>query len=87
MLDNLALSESGFLFDARTGLTYTLSKTGTFLLRALIDGQDAEALPGRLVATFDVEPPVARRDVEQFLFRLKDIGVLAKDDNGSEDLA
>lgn len=76
MLEHLALSESGFLFDARTGLTYTLSKTGTFLLRALIDGQDAEALPAALAATFDVEPPIARRDVDQFLFRLNDLGLL-----------
>jgi len=76
MLDHLALSESGFLFDTRTGLTYTLSKTGTFLLRALLEGQDAETLPERLVATYEVEPPVARRDVEQFLFRLTDLGLL-----------
>jgi len=84
MLDHLALSESGFLFDSRTGLTYTLSRTGTFLLRALIDGVDAETLPERLVATFDVEPRIARRDVEQFLFRLGDIGVLGKDDRDDE---
>lgn len=81
MLDHLALSESGFLFDSRTGLTYTLSRTGTFLLRALIDGADAETLPERLVATFDVEAPVADKDVEQFLFRLSDIGVLASGDD------
>lgn len=84
MLDHLALSESGFLFDARTGLTYTLSRTGTFLLRSLIDGVDAETLPERLVATYDVEPPVARRDVDQFLFRLGDIGVLGEDDGDDE---
>jgi PqqD family protein of HPr-rel-A system len=84
MLDHLALSESGFLFDARTGLTYTLSRTGTFLLRSLIDGADAETLPERLVASYDVEPLVARRDIEQFLFRLSDIGVLRKDDSDEE---
>ncbi|TNF38410.1 MAG: PqqD family protein [Deltaproteobacteria bacterium] len=84
MLDHLALSESGFLFDSRTGLTYTLSKSGTFLLRALIDGADAETLPERLVATFDVEPPVARKDVEQFLFRLTDIGILGHADADDE---
>lgn len=87
MLDHLALSESGFLCDARTGLTYTLSRTGTFLLRALIEGIDAEVLPERLVGTFDVEPQVARRDVDQFLFRLGDIGVLGEGDADDEEVA
>ena len=76
MYDYLALSENGFLFDARTGNTYSLNRTGTFILRALIDGVDEGELPARLEQTFEADPAVLGRDLEQFLFRLKDLGVL-----------
>jgi len=76
MFSNLALSENGFLFDARTGNTYSLNKTGTHILRALIDGVDVNDLPARLEQSFETDPAVLSRDLEQFLFRLKDLGVL-----------
>ena len=80
MLDNLALSESGFLFDTRTGATFSLSKTGTFLLKALIDGATPVSLPERLMETYDVDRVTAGRDVEQFMFRLKDLGLFGEED-------
>ena len=76
MNENLALSENGFLFDTRTGSTYSLNRSGTFLLRQVIDGVPRAGLAERLVATFEVDPVVARRDVEQFLFRLKELRVV-----------
>ena len=73
MFDNLALSDNGFLFDTRTGNTYSVSRSGTFLLRAIMAGEAVTALVSRLVESFDVEPAVASRDVDQFLFRLRDL--------------
>lgn len=82
MLEHLAISESGFLFDARTGHTYTVSRTGTFLVRALVGGTLAGDLAARLVEAFDVEPAVAARDVEQFLMRMRDLGLLEDVEEG-----
>ncbi len=75
MYEHLALSDNGFLFDTRTGTTLTLNRTGTFLLRALIAGAEPEMLPAQLVGRFEVDPDTAARDVEQFMFRLKDLQV------------
>ena len=75
MHKNLALSENGFLFDAKTGGTFSLNRTGTFLLREMIDGVLAEQLPDRLVDKFEVDSDTAIRDVEQFLFRLTDLRI------------
>jgi hypothetical protein len=79
MLEHLALSESGFLFDARTGSTYSLNRTGTFVLRELISGTAVEKLPERLHEAFEVDADTAARDVEQLLFRLKFLGVLPEE--------
>lgn len=75
MYAHLALSENGFLFDGRTGSTFSLNRTATFLLRRIIDGVAPEVLSGMLEDTFDVESTTARRDVEQFLYRLKDLSL------------
>ncbi len=84
MYQHLALSETGFLFDTRTGSTYSLSRTGTFLLRTLIKGEGAANLPGRLAQQYDVDASTAARDVEQFIFRLKDLGVLDVERDGPD---
>ncbi|MBW2700429.1 MAG: HPr-rel-A system PqqD family peptide chaperone [Deltaproteobacteria bacterium] len=80
MYSNLALSENGFLFDSRTGSTYSLNRTGTHILRALIDGVSVEDLPAKLESTFEMDPAVCDRDIEQFLFRLKDLGFIREED-------
>ena len=73
MYEYLALSDNGFLFDTRTGHTYSLNPTGTFLLRQLMNGIKEESLADCLLKTYEVNREQAQRDVEQFLFRLKDL--------------
>ena len=49
MYQHLALSDNGFLFDTRTGNTFTLNKTATFLLKSLIGGTPDAQLAALLV--------------------------------------
>ena len=86
MFDNLALSDNGFLFDTRTGSTFSLSGTGTFLLRALMEGANPGALGEHLSEAYEVDLSTASRDVDQFVFRLRDLGlVLPNGPDGSLD--
>lgn len=80
MYENLALSENGFLFDGRTGATYSLNKSGTFLLKQLIAGTRPGELREELIENFEVDTATAERDVEQFLFRLKDLRITEEDE-------
>ncbi len=82
--ENLALSENGFLFNTRTGHTFSLNATGTWMLRMLIEEVTPDELPAHLVDAFNVDPATARRDVELFLFRLRDMGLTSADDDGDE---
>ncbi len=78
-VDYLALSDNGFLFDTRNGNTYNLSKTGTFILRSLVEGVAPDAVAARIVEHFDIEAATAEQDAAQFLFRLKDMGLIGGD--------
>ncbi len=73
---NLALSDNGFLFDQRTGSTYSLNPTGTLLLRGLINGLAPERLVERLPEVCGISRETAVRDVEQFLLRVQGLGLI-----------
>jgi PqqD family protein of HPr-rel-A system len=74
-LAHLALSDSGFLFDTRTGHTYTLNKTATQILKLRIDGVSRERVTEQIVKRFDVAHDLAGRDVAQFIERLRELGI------------
>lgn len=76
MTNHLALSDNGFLFDTRTGSTYSLNSTGTFLLRQLMAGTPPASLADALIDQFEVDREVAERDAAQFLFRLGDLQLI-----------
>lgn len=75
--ENLALSESGFLFDAANGSTYTLNRTGTLVLRAIMAGSGEETIVDDIVARFDIAEETARRDITQFTRQLAELHVIA----------
>jgi aspartate oxidase len=72
---NLALSENGFLFDAMTGHTYTLNRTGAHIVRQILAGTKPDELPSKLVEDFDVSLDIAAHNVDQFLARLTELGI------------
>ena len=74
-LTHLALSDSGFLFDTKTGHTFTLNKTGTQILKLRIDGVSCERVTEQIVERFDVAHDLASRDVAQFVERLRELGI------------
>ena len=76
---NLALSDNGFLFDTVTGHTYTLNRTGTFILKALAAGQDAGEVARALTERFEVTAEAASRDIEDFVQRMADLGIAKRE--------
>ena len=75
-LAHLALSESGFLFNVKTGHTYTLNNTGTSILRMLIHGQVFQTMVDTFIRSYDVCREQACHDIERFLRRLVQLGLI-----------
>jgi PqqD family protein of HPr-rel-A system len=76
-LRQLAISDSGFVFDPTTGHTFTVNPTGALVIAALKDGCEHDEIVQRLRDGFDLdgsEDPV--RDVEDFLARLSEHGLV-----------
>jgi hypothetical protein len=76
-LRDLAVSESGFVFDPYGGQTYSLNETGRFILEALRRGDSPEAVEAALRAAFEVEPGTdVARDVREYLLQMREQGWL-----------
>lgn len=79
-LQELALSESGFVFDPRSGATFSVNPTGLLLLRALQSGTPREALAAALRGRCaDTDEADVERDVEDFLRLLTHEGLLGEE--------
>lgn len=70
-LKRLALSESGFIFDPVTGDSFTVNHTGLAILQLLQHTLDIGQIIRRLQQEFDIEAPVAERDVIEFAGQLR----------------
>lgn len=79
-LKDIAISESGFVFDPFTGSTFSVNATGQFILLKLREGLGVEQVELELHEAFalggDDDPS---RDVREFLGLLREQGVLPKE--------
>jgi PqqD family protein of HPr-rel-A system len=76
-LRELALSDSGFVFDPSTGHTFTVNPSGLDILRWLKDGAEPEEIAQRLADQFELEPGEdPARDVQDFLMQLRECGFI-----------
>ena len=78
-LSNLAISESGFVFDPSSGATFTLNASGLTVLRAIREGRTVPETVAALHDEFDAVGADAADDVQDFVARLRQLGVVPSD--------
>ncbi|MCU0364003.1 MAG: PqqD family protein [Bacteroidales bacterium] len=61
---NIAVSESGFLFDPTGGESYSLNEIGLEIFNLIRDRKSAEEISSHITAAYDVE----RDDFEKYYF-------------------
>jgi hypothetical protein len=71
-LKDLAISESGFLFDPYSGTTFTLNNTGKFILQLLMEGKGIEEIEASLRDKFEVGEEDLRNDIYEFVSLLEE---------------
>lgn len=79
-VSELAISDSGFVFDPRTGATFSVNSTGLAVLTAL---RKRSALPDIVQVIregFEAPPPEVRDHVEEFVRTLRQMGIVTGDE-------
>jgi PqqD family protein of HPr-rel-A system len=72
VLNRLAVSESGFVFDPASGHHFTVNETGLVLLRLLLKEPRLDEILETLRAEFDADPRDMERDVIEFVSALRE---------------
>ncbi|MGB5522949.1 MAG: PqqD family protein [Polyangiales bacterium] len=78
-LKDLAVSETGFVFDPYSGATFSLNASALCLLRGLKEGLGPDDLIARLDESFDCTDADLSRDIDEFLELLRYNGVLPQE--------
>lgn len=76
---NLAVSESGFLFMANTGETFTLNETGKKILSMFQAGEDLPKIIGEVCNSYDTERNQVEKDIYDFVIQLKKYSIVKEE--------
>ena len=71
----LAVSDSGFVFDPRTGHSYTFNGTGLLVLRGIQAGLSPAEIASRVRDEFDASDAPAEEDIAAFDLLLREMGL------------
>jgi len=79
MLENLAVSDTGFVFDPTSGATFTLNASGLVILNALRKGLSFDETLVRLRDRFHDVGGDAKDDLTDFVSCLRQHGIVPSD--------
>jgi hypothetical protein len=75
-LKELAISESGLIFDPASGTIFTSNAVGLLILGALKEGKEGIAIRNLVTKNYDVDEQTAERDIYDFYSQLHSSGVI-----------
>ena len=77
---DLAVSETGFLFDPNTGESYNLNKTGQFIFKQLAENRSQEEILKIVLDKYDIDNQVLNRYLDEFLMMLRQFNLIEKEE-------
>ena len=76
VLNRLAISDEGFVFDPLTGISYTVNPTARHILDQLIAGNSYDETLNEFTAIYNVEQDIAERDFGDFMQQLRSLQLI-----------
>ncbi len=74
-LKNIAMSDSGFLFDPTTGSTFTVNETGLTILQLLKAEIPKEEMINRILEEYETTREQVERDISDLTIQLNSLGL------------
>lgn len=69
---NLAVSETGFIFNPTSGDSFTANEIGTEIINLMKESKNIADIKTALLAKYDVESSQLEKDVDDFMVLLRD---------------
>ena len=77
---NIALSESGFIFNPNTGESFTLNPTGQQLFVMIREGMEYDAIRDYFMEHFETEESIFEKDFEDFIHMMTSYQMMEADE-------
>jgi len=77
---NIAISDTGFIFDPGTGDSYSLNPTGLEILKMLKNDMDHEAIIKKMLEKYDVDRTTVEMHLYDFITMLNHYQLADKDE-------
>lgn len=77
---NIAISESGFIFNPLTGDSFSSNPVGQDIIRLLKEEKDKDAIIKELHKKYAVERTVIEKDLYDFFLMLRNFQLLKEDE-------
>lgn len=68
---NIAVSESGYLFNPSNGDSFSLNPTATDIILLLKEDKSREEIRLFLLEKYEIDPVLLERDLDEFLMEIK----------------
>jgi transcription elongation factor GreA-like protein len=78
--NNVALSESGFIFNPNTGESFTVNPMGFELFELIRQGIGFEEIRANIMEQYDVDEHIFEKDYDDFTHLLKHFQILEPDE-------
>ena len=72
-------NSEGFLFDANTGKIFALNTTAAFIFAKVKEGLSLAEVIKQMVTDFNVDEPHVMSDLQDFIYRLRELGIGTKE--------
>lgn len=77
---NIALSESGFIFNPYTGESFTLNPTGQIIFSMIREGHDVAMIRDYFMTHYEVDESIFEKDFEDFLHLMNTYQMIETDE-------
>ncbi len=74
---NIATNELGYVFNPATGDSFNTNPIAASVLRYMREGKSLSEIKKIILATYEVEPDMIEKDLDDFLQSLKEFNLLA----------
>ncbi|MCW3804027.1 PqqD family protein [Plebeiibacterium marinum] len=65
--NNISISKSGFVFDSKTGESYSLNGIAKEIMELLVEGRSEEEIIEYITTKYDVSPELFARHLDDYI--------------------